>query len=244
MKRIISIVIILILFISVLYSQSESDFFKACLSGDIKTVENYINNGGNIDAEDESGFTGLMLSSGRKHENIVDLLLKHKANPNIVHSSSGVTALILASTVKNNEKILEKLIDNGADINASTFGLTALTQSLTQTNNSNVLLLLKKGADPNINLSLGNNKTSPLIYAVENGNHQVVLSLIGAGANIDYQDNYGQTALMWACMKNKKQIVELLLASQADIYITDKKGNTALDLTNNEEILSILRKYY
>lgn len=244
MKRIISIVIVLILSISVLYSQSEADFFKACLNGDIKTVENYINNGGNIDAEDESGFTGLMLSSGRKHENIVDLLLKNKANPNIIHSYSGLTALILASNVKDNEKILEKLIDNGADINASAFGLTALTQSLTQTNDSNILLLLKKGADPNINLSFGNNKTSPLIYAVENGNHQVVLSLIAAGADIDYQDNYGQTALMWACMKNKKQIVELLLAAQADVYITDKKGNTALDLTNNEKILNILKKYY
>ena len=45
-------------------------------------------------------------------------------------------------------------------------------------------------------------------------------------------------------MKNKKQIVELLLAAQADVYITDKKGNTALDLTNNEEILNILKKYY
>jgi uncharacterized protein len=61
----------------------------------------------------------------------------------------------------------------------------------------------------------------------------IALLLIKAGANINIQNKYGETALMIATYCNrqpvlKRQIAELLIDAGADVNIKNKQGKTAL----------------
>jgi len=110
----------------------------------------------------------------------------------------------------NNVEIIEKLLAEGADINApDQDGVTPLIASITNAPAYYLaqymsekdkraadipLLLLKNGADPN---RADNGGIPPLIFAV-NGNHtSVVEALLKRGADPNRADNYGRTALFF-----------------------------------------------
>lgn len=55
---------------------------------------------------------------------------------------------------------------------------------------------------------------------------EVAKHLIQAGANVNIQAREGNTALHWACMLRKNEIINELLLSKADINITNKYDHT------------------
>ena len=74
-------------------------------------------------------------------------------------------------------------------------------------------------------------------------NDEIVKLLLNAGADIDKQNNNGNTALILASLDNYVEIVELLLNAGADIDKQNNKGNTALfyaSKDNNIEIVKLL----
>ncbi|KAL6245043.1 hypothetical protein RBB50_007818 [Rhinocladiella similis] len=71
--------------------------------------------------------------------------------------------------------------------------------------------------------------TVPLIYASCFGHHEVVATLLDAGAVVDKQDRNQWSALMWAMTNRHKQIAKLLLDHGADPDIKSSSGGTALD---------------
>ena len=52
----------------------------------------------------------------------------------------------------------------------------------------------------------------------------VVSDLLESGADINFQDASGYTALMLACLSDSVDTTQLLLEYDADVTITDKKG--------------------
>jgi ankyrin repeat protein len=52
--------------------------------------------------------------------------------------------------------------------------------------------------------------------------------LIHADANLDHEDDEGNTALQKAALNNYQDCVDLLLENGANINAKDKKGRTAL----------------
>ena len=52
-------------------------FWRLCRDGDIEGVQAAIDNGANVNEEDDSGWTGLMLALGNSQNNVVQLLLNH-----------------------------------------------------------------------------------------------------------------------------------------------------------------------
>ena len=48
------------------------------------------------------------------------------------------------------------------------------------------------------------------------------------GVDINYTNNYGETALHLACNNNRKEIIKILLSNGIDINHTTNKGYTAL----------------
>ncbi len=82
-----------------------------------------------------------------------------------------------------------------------------------------------------------------LIDYVKLGNITKIQELIDQGADLNMQDEYGYTPLIWAVSYSKYDIVKLLLDAGADKDITDTWKNNALYWANyykNEEIISLL----
>ena len=64
-------------------------------------------------------------------------------------------------------------------------------------------------------------------------------------ANLDIQDEYGYTALMWAAKYGQTAIVDLLIKAGANKNIKDNEGHTALMLAacnNHKDIVGLLIK--
>jgi len=74
--------------------------------------------------------------------------------------------------------------------------------------------LLGNGADPNAVAVQGD--TSPLILACDQGAADAAKMLIDAGANINYQNELGETALICAVSSSNDVLVEYLLSVGAD----------------------------
>ncbi|CDK31029.1 ankyrin repeat domain-containing protein [Candidatus Babela massiliensis] len=87
-------------------------------------------------------------------------------------------------------------------------------------------LLIEMGAD--INLQSSQSKSTPLIYAVENGNRVITAMLIAKGVMLDSVDEMGDTALIKGLKNKYAQISKLLISSGANVNAEDKYGKSAL----------------
>lgn len=122
----------------------------------------------------------------------------------------------------------------------------AAANSPTHTNNELVKLLIKKGANIDIQSKLG---TTPLIGAVVLNNIESVKILIDAGADINIAQNNSLTSLMCALVGssiyNNLDIIKLLIDSKADINKKCCYGNTALHnaltYSNDTNCVSIIK---
>lgn len=68
----------------------------------------------------------------------------------------------------------------------------------------------------------------PLHNAAKIGDTKKLESLINAGANVNYSDDFGITSLMLAALHGKVEAVKLLLSYGADASATDGNGKSAL----------------
>ena len=133
-----------------------------------------------------------------------------------------------------------------------------LVESVIRSNHSNILLLLKRGADPDAKAEGGMSAlmyaaelgdtmlvkllvlngadleltqvegTTPLLVAVLNQHFPVAQYLLEKGANPDHQDDYKGNGLLYAAAMNDYQMADLLLYYGASDTIRDSDGNTAL----------------
>jgi len=70
-----------------------------------------------------------------------------------------------------------------------------------------------------------------------------IIYLLDKGANLNLQDNYGNTALIIACHNNNTEIVNLLIENKTNLDLQDNDGWTALIYAcykNNTELVKIL----
>ena len=70
-----------------------------------------------------------------------------------------------------------------------------------------------------------------------------MILLLAAGANVDKQDDYGDTPLMGAANNGRIEVVKERLKAGANKKLKNKSGETAYDMgyKNTEEIKALLR---
>ena len=147
----------------------------------------------------------------------------------IVSSCGSTTPLIKAST-KGDSLAIQKLIDEGADVNAADKkGYTPLIWAVHLNDSKIANILIEKGA--NIN-SRDINGYTPLLWAIDCGYLEIAMVLIEKGADINLADNNGTTPLIKACNYGHIEFAKILFGRNVDVLATDSSGQKASDYVN------------
>ncbi len=75
--------------------------------------------------------------------------------------------------------------------------------------------------------------------AVRSGDYNEVKRLIGVGADVNAQDNFGETALMKATYYEHQEVAQLLIENGADVNIQENSGATALFFATERGYLEV-----
>ena len=69
----------------------------------------------------------------------------------------------------------------------------------------------------------------PLLHLAIGGNHvDIALALLAAGADVHAKDAWGRTALLWACLGGKEEVVQALIDKGSPVNERDRLGMTPL----------------
>ena len=207
---------------SVYLGREEAKLLGQVNSGDIEAVKEFLDQGGNVNLQDEPGMTPLhhAVNSDWKGKNfeMIKLLIDRGANAKAIDDTHH-TPLHMAS----NKETAELLMDAGADVNAKTKHtgenpLYAAARNAAQgaSKSYDVYLalakvLIDKGADPNVKLKSGS--------MIED--------------NEPHRAKAGETALHAVSrsfsQKHASEVCELLLTNGAKVNELNDKGQTPLD---------------
>ena len=145
------------------------------------------------------------------------------------------------ASINGDAKEVHRLLASGVNPNFTRVDMTshplwenALFMAASNGNIEVVKLLLKFGADSNIQNSHG---TTPLHAAIW-GHYQLVKELLNAGALHTIVDMNGDTPLHLAVVASSLNVVEVLLDAGADPKMTNRQGMTPLNLANRRKSTS------
>lgn len=82
---------------------------------------------------------------------------------------------------------------------------------------------------------------SVLIHALSKfGQKYIVEDVINKGANMDWQDKYGNTALHYAVIQNKPALVQILKEKGTNMTLRNNEGKTPLDIANEKSKIKLV----
>lgn len=210
---------------------------------DLEIVKTLIKKGAKIDEKNKSGGTSLMAASAKGHGEIVQSLIRLGADVNLTESR-GNDALQYA-VYRGHLSVVKALLENGAMPNRKNqSGMLPLHVAIYQNNSSIAKLLLSMGANPNITALLdpkiagtmqkagtlqendlnrdaidkiksGQVEISSLMYATQQGNMEIVKELLAKGADVNFSNGIGGSALSYSITFKHKDIENLLIKAGA-----------------------------
>jgi serine/threonine protein kinase len=174
-----------------------------------------IANGVDINIKDKSNNTALHLAVFRQDYELVDLLLQHGANANILNGEKKLPINLAIdigySGATYNVKVAKLLINKGADVNTRhPIGNLSLLHLAVRANDRDFInFLLNKGADVNIK---SEDNFTPLhsIMMVFNEESKISLLLVERGADVNIKNSNGETALDIAKRMCKRDVLNYL----------------------------------
>ncbi|XP_063154518.1 2-5A-dependent ribonuclease [Candoia aspera] len=226
----------------------------AVRSDDIQLAWQLLEEGADINAKVESGWTPLHSAVQRNSEELVNFLLKKGANP-LVRKDDGATPFILAG-IAGNVKLLELFLDKGSGINEHGInGFTAFMEAAVYGREEALRFLHKKGADVNQGRVIDENKramkkggATALMDAARHGHFALVKILVKEmGADVNICDNQDANALIHALSedkswnKGKEDSALFFLECKIDTKKRDENGKTVLILAVERESQNLVR---
>jgi ankyrin repeat protein len=215
---------------------NQDAFIYACREGDWGLMEDYIQNGADVNGIGGIGLPPLQAAIFSNNIRAVKLLLDKGADSNALDQNK-CSALSLAVN-KGYSDIVVILLQHRADPEVPCFR-TPLAEATVNSRLDIVKLLVRYGASAN-----GQDEAyRTALMHVQDINTAKLLLKNGADKTINQRDKEGRTAL-FACFtvaldnpERALEIVKLLIKHGADVNIEDIRGRTILDylLLNAEE---------
>lgn len=143
----------------------------------------------------------------------------------------------LKKYIKDNQSILQKLINNNQSGKTNIFHIAADKGKIISLlffysfyyNKSNSCLNLKNQSE-----------MTPLHIACYRGNYEFVQYLVDLGADINCTDKDNKTPFFYAIRSNNNKIIKYLILQGANKKIKDKSNKIAIETTNDKNAIDIL----
>lgn len=184
--------------------------YLACHDHQFKSAKTLIELGAEINIEGDYNPLDIAASHSFYGIEIVQLLLQHTANVNIVCRGTRTTPLMGALHQKN-PAALKLLLAAGANTNhTDANGESALTRIAVHDFGEHVALLIDHNANLNFKNRFGD---TALHIAARRGNKNVAQKLLEKGIDLSLKNNVGQTAFDIA-EKSNSEIAEMIRSQQ------------------------------
>ena len=191
-----------------------------------ETLQEIIDNGGDVNAGNKRGRTALLLSCFYRHMDLVRVLLGAGADPTIA-DEEGFSCLHAAIDGRCCKDTPQELIYYSADTDAKrNDGTTALLCVCRTGQSESVRFLLEAGAGVNIAKPDGSTSLRTAVHGA--CSQEALQNIVQLGVNVNAINNNRQTALIRACETAQAESVTLLLKNKADPNIFDGRGYTSL----------------
>jgi ankyrin repeat protein len=191
--------------------------------GRTSLVNTLLIHGAQIDAQDEEEETPLIRAASGRHGPTIEVLVAAGASREL-ENKCGKTAWHLA--LQTGAPVAHDLLQP-AHVDPNLALISRLIGAVAQKDAATVREFLAAGADPNLHRQ---GCRSPLIYAVELGQTEIVRILLEHEADVNARGPWGRTALIEAAASCDEhlEIVQLLLEHGADVNLADNYGHTSL----------------
>ncbi len=205
----------------------------AVINDDIEAIL-ILNEKGKIDYHDENDISLIYAIIYSASLDIIHFLI-NKGIGMRNYKCDEMTPLYWSTQVQSN-KLCKLLLDHGADPNSRTKGITGFYQAVSDRNYDEIKTLLAFRADVN-----GTHKAPTLNISCYMNYLDIADFLLSYGADINYKDEYGRTAIFWAAIRRDRVVIDFLIQNGAETDYIDYTGIALQDVLNIE---SVERKLY
>ena len=236
---------------------------EAAERGQIEMMTLLLDNGADIESQNNRGFTPLFSAAKSGKLEAVKLLLERGANVHHFLKDDGWVPLHLVSSfpTDNTVEIMAALLDAGADIEIQCrdCGFGSLHHAVGSKNTNAVKFLLERGANVHAQDRWSGGTPLHMLASlgsfvglfrkkadVETAAEKTMALLLDYGADINARNYKGATPLHDSSWRGKVKMMKMLLEAGADVSLKDEEGKTPLDYAiekNNTEAIELLQKH-
>ncbi len=236
------------------YSMEEcaNQLINAVKSGKLSTLKRLLSKGYDVNAQDEDGNTALIYAIHKNFSGSVKFLIENGADVSLTNKEGylakdfigddtypEVSQLVLSE--KKSKKERKEILDNKQNLasqNIKSFAKEEIKQSNKTVNYQNSIEVCEKYLKA-VNYQNSIEVCEKFLKAVIDGNLDEVRRMVYAGVNIDYTDEYGSTALIYASAFGNYDIVKFLVKNNAKIDIIDNMDMSAFDYAFEKHYIEI-----